>query len=264
MKKNVTLSYLVLAFLGVISCGGNNGTSENSDSTANEENKVENTNQSDKTSNLLGKWSCIDDDEIFEFKEDEYAHYWHGSLTGNEKYKISDTPISEADYDDFSSLKNGKIINPKGKFPISYSINDDILTIRRGPDGGETDTKFKRQIVDKLNSCAEIKKEQTNIGNGPTEIDGNWMSLTDKSIIQYKDERWVVLDASGQEIGPEGRYKISNIEMNDECMDDVTIKSLKKGKYLNTYYEAMGTSSSKYSIEGNILTTDGNKSKRIK
>jgi len=147
MKKNITLSVLVFicAFFFVVSCGGNNDTSMTSDSITNKKNKVKKTNQSDKSSKLLGKWKCIDDDEIFEFKENEYFHYWHGSLTGNEKYKISDIPISEADYDNYSSSINGKIINPKGKFPMSYSINGDILTIKRGPDGGETNTKFKRQ-----------------------------------------------------------------------------------------------------------------------
>jgi len=119
------------------------------------------------------------------------------------------------------------------------------------------------KIVDKLNPCAEIKEEQANIGDGPTEIDGKWKGLADESIIKYEDGRWVVLDATGQEIGPEGQYKISNIEMIDECMNDINIKSLKKGNYLNTSYEEMGTSSDEYSLEGDILTIGDNKSKRL-
>jgi len=119
-------------------------------------------------------------------------------------------------------------------------------------------------IVD-INPCAEIKEEQDNVGNGPTEIDGNWMGVDDdsKEMMKYEDGRWVVCDSTGQEIGPDGQYKISNIEMIDECLADQTIKSLKKGKYLTTSNVEGSCSSSEYKIEGDILTIRNNKYKRV-
>ena len=126
--------FTIVAFL-FTSCNGNKNTFQN---------RVDSlTENSVNSSILLGKWISLEKDETFEFKESEYFHYWQNSLTGNEKYKISDAPLSDEEYDKFVSLKKGKIINPKGKFSISYFITNDTLTIVRGLD--ETQTKFTRQ-----------------------------------------------------------------------------------------------------------------------
>ena len=106
-------------------------------------------------------------------------------------------------------------------------------------------------VVDKLNPCEALKKDQANVVDGPTELDGKWISVSDTAYtIEYKDAKYTSFN-SGQMDG-EGEYKISNIYMISECFYEQNIKSLKSGKFLSeSYFDGMNCND--YKIEGEVL-----------
>jgi len=112
-------------------------------------------------------------------------------------------------------------------------------------------------ILDKANPCKQIKEEHASVGSGATELEGKWTSANDpNSVIEYGADSYTNIDSTGTPDGG-GKYKISKQEMPAECFDDVSIKSLKKGKYLNKTNHLGMYSSLKYKVDGDVLIIYG-------